>query len=312
MPHDVFPPAFQCSRGGNGEMFVINLKLKSGLRFTPQDNKYLVFDTANHSTYRIGESEYLVLTQLGEPTNVEEVGYKLRTELGIHISYDKLNALIQKGVSLNLIEAVDDSAWSRVVSSGLFASRVSFFDPTELLGFLVRLWHRSRLPLLVFGGALLLGPTIISIAHFPELWVLRSFRFPAYGPFVVLFIYASSFGHELLHGLAARYFGYDVPEVGFHMQYYIPSFYCKILLARNAPKKRVAIILLSGSLFDLILVSLLVWIWYFGLVDESLRGMIAYAVSLIWVKILLINLNPVLPLSDGYRILSLFFAKKRG
>ena len=293
-------------------MFVINLKLKSGLRFTPQDNKYLVFDTANHSTYRIGESEYLVLTQLGEPTNVEEVGYKLRTELGIHISYDKLNALIQKGVSLNLIEAVDDSAWSGVVSSGLFASRVSFFDPTELLGFLVRLWHRSRLPLLVFGGALLLGPTIISIAHFRELWVLRSFKVPAYGPFVLLFVYASSFGHELLHGFAAKYYGYDVPEVGFHMQYFIPSFYCKILLDRNAPKKSVAIILLSGSLFDLILVSLLVWIWYSGLVDESLRGMIAYAVSLIWVKILLINLNPVLPLSDGYRILSLFFAKKRG
>jgi hypothetical protein len=291
---------------------MINLKLKSGLTFTPQDNKYLVFDTANHSTYRIGEGEYLILTQLGEPTNVEEVGYKLRTELGINIPYDNLNTLIQKAISLNLIEAVDDSAWSRVASSGLFASRMSFFDPTELLGSLVRLWHRSRLPLVVFWGALLLGAAIIGVAHFRELWVLRSFKVPPYGPFVVLFIYASSFGHELLHGLAAKYYGYDVPEVGFHMQYYIPSFYCKILLARNAPKNRVATILLAGSLFDLAIVSLLVWIWWFGPADESVRGMLAFAVSLIWAKILLVNLNPVLPLSDGYRILSLFFAKKRG
>lgn len=291
---------------------MINLRLKSGLRFTPQDNKYLVFDTANHSTYRIGEGEYLILTQLSEPTNVEEVGYKLRTELGINIPYDKLNMLIQKAISMNLIEAVDDSAWSRIASSALFASRMSFFNPNQLLGSLIRLWHRSRFAWLVFGGALLLGATIISIAHFRELWVLRSFKVPAYGPFVVLFIYASSFGHELLHGLAAKYYGYDVPEVGFHMQYYIPSFYCKILLDRGAAKNSVAIILLAGSLFDLAIASLLVWLWFFGPADESLRGMIAFAVSLIWVKILLVNLNPFLPLSDGYRILSLFFAKKRG
>jgi putative peptide zinc metalloprotease protein len=291
---------------------MISFKLKAGLRFTPQDKKYLVEDTATRSGYRIGEYEYLILKQLAEPTNVEEVGYRLRAELGVNIPYDKLNAFIQKAISLNLIELVEDSAWGRVVSSGLFASRMSFFNPNLFLESLVRLWHRSRRLWMVAGGALLLGATVISVVYFRQLWALRSFEIPAYGPFVLLFVYASSFGHELLHGLAAKYYGYDVPEVGFHMQYYIPSFYCKILKDRNADKKNIQIILLAGSVFDLAIASILVLIWFFGSGDESLREMIAFAVSLIWVKILLINLNPFLPLSDGYRILGLFFAKKRG
>jgi len=129
---------------------------------------------------------------------------------------------------------------------------------------------------------------------------------------VLLFIYFSSFGHEMLHGLAAKWYGFDVPEVGFHFHYCVPSFYCKILRSGNADPRHVAGVLLAGSVFDLTIIAVLVLVWFSGLVTDGLKEVIAFAVSVIWLKILLVQLNPFLPFSDGYRIVGLFISRSRG
>lgn len=288
-----------------------SFKLKSDLTFTPEADKYLVFDRANHSSYRIGTSEYLILKHLKEPTNLEEVGYRLRAELGVNVPFDKLNRFVRKAITLGLVEVVNLSLWSRVKSSGPFAFRMKLFDPTPLLERLIRMCQRSSHLYLFLGFGLLLMALVINVVYWGDLWAVRSFRMPPYGPVVLLLIYASSFGHELLHGMAAKWYGFDVPEVGFHMHYYMPSFYCKILRGKQASRKSIGVVLLAGSLFDLAILTVLVFIWFLGPLSQGLKEVIAFTVSLIWVKVLLIQLNPFLPLSDGYRIVGLFFSKWR-
>jgi hypothetical protein len=290
---------------------VTSFKLKPELTFTPDGDKYVVYDRATHSTYRVGASEYLILKHFKEATNLEEVGYKLRAGLESGVPFDKLNGFVQKAITLGLIEVVNLSLLGRVKSSGPFAFRMRMFDPTPLLERLIGVCRRCRHLYLLLALSLLVAALVINVTHWGELWAVRSLRMPPYGPVVLLLIYASSFGHELLHGMAAKWYGFDVPEVGFHMHYYMPSFYCKILRGKDASRKSIGVVLLAGSLFDLAILTALVFVWFFAPVGQGLKEVIAFTVSLIWVKVLLVQLNPLLPLSDGYRIVGLLFSKWR-
>jgi hypothetical protein len=272
-------------------------KLKQGVRFTPQDQAYIVFDQGTRSTFRVGQHEYMILKQLWEPTNIEEIRFRLQSELGIEIPYSQLNGFIEKAMGLGIVEAAGASVWRRMSRTGQFALRVKFHDPTQLFDKIIPTFQRWGRAWLVLGFALLLTAITINVIHFGELWSLRSLRIPPYGPMIALLIFVASYGHEMTHGLIARWYGFDVPEVGFHVHYGLPSFYCKILT--------------RGSFFDLIVLSTLLLIWFLGDGAGSLREMIAFAVSLIWVKVLLIQLNPFLPLSDGYRIAGLLISRKR-
>jgi hypothetical protein len=305
------PPQSARRNDPKGEKTVTSFKLKSDVTFTPDQDRYVVFDGASHSTYRVGESEYRILKHFKQATNLEEVSYRLRAEMGVGVPFDKLNRFLRKAIDLNLIEVVDDSLWSRVKASGPFAFRVRFFDPTTMLERLIRLSRRSGHLYLILAGVLFLAALAVNVAYFRELWSVRSLHMPPYGPMVLLLIYMSSIGHEMSHGLAAKWYGFEVPEVGFHMHYYMPSFYCKILRGKSAGRKSIGVVLLAGSLFDFAILTALVLIWFLSPVSEGVKEVIAFAVSLIWLKILLIQLNPLLPLSDGYRIVGLFFSRWR-
>jgi hypothetical protein len=285
---------------------VTSFRLKRGIVFTPQDDRFVVVDEATHSTFRVGHTEYLILRSLNEKTDVEEVAYSLRAESGISIPYDKLNQFVQRGIRLNIIEVVDGS----LVKSGAFAIKTKIFDPSSVLERILAVWRRSKLHLLILGGGLFAAALVVNIVHFRELWVVRSLKIPPYGPMVVLLIYASCLGHEMMHGLVAKSLGFDVPEVGFHFHYCVPSFYCKILTPTNPNRKKVGLVLLAGSVFDLGIITALVLIWVVLPARSSFKEIIAYAVSLIWLKILFIQLNPLFPLSDGYRMTGLLLRKR--
>jgi hypothetical protein len=291
---------------------VNSFKLNSELTFTPQEEKYLILDTATQSTYRIGASEYLILKQFDEAMTVEEVGYRLRAESGVNIPYDKLNQFVAKARNLGMLVDIDDSRWSRVAPSQAFTFRIRFFDPGPLLEHLVVKLRGLKYYLLALAGGLVLTALTINFLHLGELWALRSQRIPPYTPLIVLLIYGLSIGHELLHGLAARWYGLDVTEVGFHLHYFLPSIYCKIISRSNTDRKSLAVVFLAGSLFDLILISLLVLLWCLGPEGGGYREVIALTVSLLWVKILVLQLNPLWPLSDGFRVVRLFVPMWRG
>jgi hypothetical protein len=291
---------------------VISFKLKSGLKFMPEDKKYIVVDEALHSTYRIGQYEYLILKQLAEATNLEEVSYRLHTEQNLNISYDKLNQFIQRAIKLNIIDVVDDSPWSNLKSSGVFAFKMRLFDPNPILDGFILIWRRFKYFWMTLASLLFLTTISINIIYFQSLWGLKSWQMPPYALFIFLCMYVLSLGHELLHGVAAKCYGFDVPEVGFRLHFFLPSFYCKILKTLDADRKSVATVFLVGSIFDLLIISLLVLIWFLGSTGETVKEIIAYTVSLFWIKILLLQLNPLFPFSDGNRILGLFILRKRG
>src|SRR5262249_54336809 len=162
------------------------------LSFTPADERYVVFDESSHSTYRVGRPEYLILKQFRDPTNLEEAVYKLRAEAGFSVPYDRLNRFIQRAIQLNLIEVAGDSAWSRVRSAGPFAFRKKMFDPGALLERVIAVLKKCGPIYLFAGGSLLLAALIINATHLRDLWTVRSWRLPPYGPIVILFVYAST------------------------------------------------------------------------------------------------------------------------
>ena len=289
-----------------------SFKLNTELTFTPQDEKYLILDTATQSTYRIGASEYLILKHFDEAMTVEEVGYRLRAESGVNIPYDKLNHFVVKARQLGMLVDIDDSKWSKIAPSQAFTFRIRFFDPGPLLEYLIVKLRSLKYYLPPLVAALILTALTINFLNLGELWAFKSQRFLQYTPLLVLLIYGLSIGHELSHGLAAKWYGFDVTEVGFHLHYFMPSIYCKIISKANANRKSLAVIFLAGSLFDLILISLLVLIWCLGSEGGSFREIIALTVSLLWVKILVLQLNPLWPLSDGFRVLSLFVPMWQG
>lgn len=289
-----------------------SFKLNPGLTFTPQEEKYLILDTATQSTYRIGTSEYLILKHFNEALTVEEVGYRLRAESNVNIPYDKLNQFVVKARNLGMLVDIDDSWRRRIEPSKAFTFRIKFFNPGPLLEYLIVRLRSLKSYLFPLLAGLILTALTINFLNLGELWILKSQRFMYYMPLLVLLLYGLSIGHELLHGLAAKWYGFDVTEVGFHLHYFMPSIYCKIISKSNAGRKPLAVIFLAGSLFDLILISLLVLLWCFGSEGGGFREIIALTVSLLWVKILALQLNPIWPLSDGFRILSLFVPMWQG
>src|SRR5262245_56995652 len=107
MAISLIPIAFSCRsqnvlRPGCGEL-MNKFKLKPGLKFTPQEQRYIVLDTATQSTYRVGETEYAILQQFAELIDPEDVGLKLRAEAGLNVPYDVLFRFIEQAATLGLL-----------------------------------------------------------------------------------------------------------------------------------------------------------------------------------------------------------------
>src|SRR5262249_11431697 len=151
-------------------------------------------------------------------------------------------------------------------------------------------------------GGLLLASFVANLAYIDRLWVLRSFRLPSYGLLVLLAVHAASIGHELFHGWAAKEFGGEAVEIGLQSRYWLPSFYCRIMMPRHMARRKIAAILAAGSLFDAVAGLTLVLIWLAIPTGGWQKDALALTIDFFWIKILLLNLNPGLPQSDGYKI----------
>jgi putative peptide zinc metalloprotease protein len=287
-------------------------KLKSTLRFTPEGSKYLIHDDETQSRFRVGETEYRILRHFEETNNVEEVGYAFLTGNGINIPSQDLHGFIQQAIALNLLEEESDSIWGRLRSIKAFSFRVRLFDPNKLINILI---EKSAFLLNPIGLAALvlssIASTIILIRDFSELWAFHSFALPTHYIVVMGIVFLLSIGHELAHALAARKVGFEVAEVGFHLHYFLPAFYCKIFRRQGADLRSVLIVLISGSLFDLALINFMALAWLGLPADIVAREWLSVAISLLLIKVLLIQMNPLWPYSDGFHIFSALVSKVR-
>ncbi|MEN3332119.1 MAG: putative peptide zinc metalloprotease protein [Blastocatellia bacterium] len=288
-------------------------KLKEKLSFTPEGAKYLVLDEATQSKFRIGVNEYEILKHFEETTTIEEVSYSLRANPNLNLPSDKLYDFIKQAIALNLLEVDTDSVWGRVRSIRASNYRIRLFNPNRLIEPLLRngkfLFNRYGILLL---ATLFLFAAVILTSNLEQLWVFRSFTLPSSYFVILAVIFVLSIGHEVAHGVAGKWYGFDVFEVGFHLHYFLPSFYCKIFRRSQASRKSLLAVFLSGSLFDLLLMSLLLIGWWLAPAAALARQWIAVAVSLLLVKVWLIQLNPLWPYSDGYYIIKVLFFNREG
>jgi hypothetical protein len=287
--------------------------MKKGITFTPDGANYDVVDEDTQSRFRIGEVEYQLLKQFEGAADIKEVGYHFRTNTGFEVPPETMHKFIEQAIRLNILEAQSESLWSRIGPSTAFTFSIKLFDPTRLLDFLISKARSRFNPYsATLAAAVLLLASIILVRNWSAIWAFRSFSFPEHFGAAITVVIFFALGHELAHGLVGKWYGFDVSAVGFHLHYFMPSFYCKMFRRTSASKKSILMVLLGGSLFDLMLMGLLLFVWWFSPDGSLLRAWISVAVSMMLIKVLLIQLNPLWPYSDGYRILGVLFFQKKG
>jgi hypothetical protein len=290
---------------------VPRLKLKDGLTFVPEGGKFLVLDEETSSKFRIGAAEHLILTRFEETISLEEVSYAFRANPETNIPYDKLSNFITQAINLNLLVPQRDTLWGRMLTIRASNFRIRLFDPTHLIGVITQ---RCRFLFNWIGVALVaaaLVPAFFLLSrHLSEIWAFRSLSLPSSYFFVLAVVFVLSIGHEVAHGVAGKWYGFEAPEVGFHLHYFIPAFYCKIFRRHGASRKSLAVVLLSGSVFDLLIMSGALGLWWVA--SGPPRQWLSIAVSLLLVKVWAIQLNPLWPYSDGYHLVSVLFFNREG
>jgi hypothetical protein len=285
---------------------VNRFKLRPDLTFTPDGERYLVCDESTRSTFRVGALEYQILMQFEEKSNLDEVRYLFRAQHGREVPFETLKKFIHKAISLNLVEAESDSVWSRLAPSTAFTLKIKLFDPNRILDVLVRKLN----PLFnVYGvaaaGALLLAAVFVLAFNLGAIFSFARFRSPGYIGLSIVAVVVLAIGHELAHGLVGKRFGFDVSTVGFHLHYFMPSFFCRIFRRADASRRSLVHVLLAGSMFDLILISLLLVLWRTLPTNAPPRVWISVVVTAVLTKVFLIQLNPLWPFSDGYHLFTL-------
>jgi putative peptide zinc metalloprotease protein len=110
--------------------------------------------------------------------------------------------------------------------------------------------------------------------------------------------------HELGHGVACKYFGGQVHEMGAMLFYFEPAFYCNVNDAWTFPELRARLwVTAAGSWIQLVLAGIAALVWW-ATAPGTLIAEVALAAVLIGgVTTIFMNINPLIPL-DGYYALS--------
>ncbi|HKP30796.1 MAG TPA: HlyD family efflux transporter periplasmic adaptor subunit [Gemmatimonadales bacterium] len=106
--------------------------------------------------------------------------------------------------------------------------------------------------------------------------------------------------HELAHGVACKYYGGEVHELGFMLLYLIPAFYCNVNDAWGFPDRRGRLwVTASGAWFELLLTCVASIVWLVAAPGTFISDVALAAVMIGGFSAVFANANPLLPL-DGY------------
>lgn len=286
--------------------------LKAEVSFLPEGEKYILLDQRTRSSFRVGEMAYQILKQFEEASSIEEVCYVLRTEHGSKLPQDAIYKFIQRATSLDLLEVQTSSIWSRIGPSNTLAFGINIFDPNRALDFTIRNFGFVLNPHSLTCSIVFVLFTLFFLGiHWPEILALKASILLDHIGLVLASVLFFGLVHELAHGIVAKLYNFHVAGIGFQIYQLLPSFYCKIFHRADTCRKSVLMVLLSGSLLDLIMVSMLVWLCWSLPPDTPLRAWTSTVVSVILIKVVLVQLNPLWPYSDGSQIFSLLFLRKR-
>ncbi|HEV7373371.1 MAG TPA: hypothetical protein VGN95_01530 [Pyrinomonadaceae bacterium] len=289
---------------------MLHFKLKPGLVIAPEGARYLIRDPETESKFSVGEMEYQILKQFEERTNIEEVSYLFRTQYSREVPFETLQGFIHQAIKLNILEMQRDSVWSRIAPSTAFTYQIKLFNPSAALDFIIRrcsiLLGRAGLSAsLLF---IVLAATIL-VSQRSAILSLHAGGWLSYSLVSVGFL-LFAFGHEMAHGLAGRMADFGVTSIGFHLHYFMPSLNCKILRPAEDVRRSVLKVLLAGSFFDALCVAVLTCSWLLWQSFATPAPWLGMLITVMLIKIWLVQLNPFWPYSDGYHIVGLLFGKQ--
>ncbi len=197
-------------------------------------------------------------------------------------------------------------------SNSILHMKFPAFNPDPLLHWLLDKirWMVSR-PFKIFYYSFVVGSFVIIAANFSEVisGLLTFYSFAGWSAQHILLLYLTIVLiivlHEFGHGLTCKYFGGEVPAMGFLIIYLInPALYCNVSDSYRFPTKMERLwVVYGGVIVELFIGALAVYVWW--LTDPSLliHNFAFKIVVFSSVTSILFNMNPLLKY-DGYYALS--------
>ncbi|PKQ14296.1 MAG: hypothetical protein CVT68_12610, partial [Actinobacteria bacterium HGW-Actinobacteria-8] len=294
-------------------------QLRTEIVFGPAETNgrtviYHVKDRATDWFYRIGVREYFLLSRMDGSRTLEEIGDEYRAHFGRQLDArawgDLFNLLEQRQMLAHSATPAGLAALREKLAErrgqenrNLLRRRFPIVKPDRFLGEALSWLGFALNPAFAWPAAIaIIAAELFIVLNWQAIgadaWAVGGH----YGVFValVLFLWLYVAQHELAHGLACKYYGGSVSEMGLMWRYLTFVFYCKIedVLLFHDRRHRLYTAF-AGVFANLLLLPLLVLLWRF-LPGGSIRTFSALALILVN-GTCLVNLFPFVEL-DGYYV----------
>ncbi|HEX9727329.1 MAG TPA: HlyD family efflux transporter periplasmic adaptor subunit [Gemmatimonadales bacterium] len=290
------------------------------------EETYIVKDPTTHKYFRFKPLEVLVMRQFTGDHAPAELAAAL-TEQGLPLPVAMIEGFARKLKGMNLLERslAEKSVMQlerlraerhrRVKNTSYEGSilrmRWSVGDPDKLFDrWLPRLMFFFRPPFLITSVVLFAIYLTIFFVQLPAIanGILAMYS-PSFYTLQTIFLFWGTAMvviaiHELGHGLACKYFGGQVHELGAMLLYFQPAFYCNVNDAWTFPERNQRIwVTAAGSWIQVVIAALASMVWLVVEPGTVVSQVCFFALIIGGATTVLANANPLIPL-DGYYALS--------
>ncbi|HEY6193724.1 MAG TPA: HlyD family efflux transporter periplasmic adaptor subunit [Candidatus Eisenbacteria bacterium] len=289
-------------------------KLRSDLIVSRQESAsgplLVIKDPVTADYFRLRELERFIVERCDGATPADAIREQAEQHFGAPLPQATFRNFLATLRGAGLLEGATVAvprrrAGASRIAGPLMYLRFRLFNPDRLFGWLVPRLRLGFTPgFLALVAVSIVLAAAITIGRWTEIGedFFRVFR-PQVIPLLVLVVLSLSFAHECAHGLTCKWFGGEVPELGFMLIYFQPAMYCNVSDAWLFPEKsRRMWVGFAGPFFELFLWSLATLAWRAFDSGTEINTLAYIAMAASGIKTLL-NFNPLLKL-DGYYLLS--------
>ncbi len=278
---------------------------------------YVIKDPLTDAYFQIGEPEYYIISILDGNKSVSEIAADFKARFQVDIELETIDGFLNHLQNLCFLD--NDLTRQELLTKQRIASvdtkrttyqkavfiKIKAVDPGKLFERLINYSRFFFTRKFIWGAAFLISfAFLLTVSNnraitgdFSRLLNLQG----------IIIFYVSMFAvlvmHEFAHGLACKYYGGEVHEIGFLLIYFQPAFYCNVSDAwLFTEKSKRLLVSLAGGFFQLFLWALAVIVWRVT-AQDTLINEIALAVIYFAGIATLFNFNPLLKY-DGYYLLS--------
>jgi putative peptide zinc metalloprotease protein len=280
-------------------------RLRSDLRVTVDaDGAFIVEDPVRTQFFRLGPSEYRVVSYLDGRTSLREAAQRAAehgTTLAQWLLATNLVVAPATGQATPPPAASNPSAgfnfcyWRIPISAGGQA----LVALTTLLGWLFSWPAALAVAVLTLAAAWQVGMHWTTFTSSLQRVLCPDQHLVLAACWLVL-----KLAHELGHGIASKRFGGDVREFGVAMIFFVPVPYSDVTASWRCTRWERMAVAAAGMYLEWILALIAVAVWSWS-ANPVVRQVSVYVVSLATLTTILFNANPLCRM-DGYYLLSDF------